>query len=138
MVDWTRLAEIKEEAATQLLKNLFIIRTQLLSSVDKNTIDAFIAVVSPKLAYSGCLPIKMPYPRCKKPVKLAIVCHDIGTAIKRYWELIRTDDTVGLEALLRKIKDYATHGFRQCEILGSEIDGYYLFNPAVQKAAESE
>lgn len=135
MVDQTRLATIKLQTAIQLRNDLFEIRRQLTSSKEQAWIDKLIDCVSPKLAYDGLsrLPIDLSHKRCRNPDKLGIICHDIGLTIIKYWELIRTDDTVGLKPLLQKINDYATYGIAQCEILGGSDFGWFLWNPAAME-----
>jgi len=135
MVDQTRLAKIKREAEIQLRDDLFAIRHQLTSSKEQTWMDKLTDCVSPKLAYDGLsrLPIGLSHKRCRSPNKFGIVCHDVGLAIMKYWELIRTDDTVGLKPLLQKISDYAIYGIAQCEVLGGPDFGWFLWNPAAME-----
>jgi len=84
------------------------------------------------MMYDGEAQLPSPVPSItghgRNPHSENIVLHDIKQAILRYWELCRTDQTVGLQANIRQLEAYADHGWTDTAwiVLGSEADGYYL------------
>ena len=70
--------------------------------------------------------------RCDSDKLVAIVLHEVKLAIIRWWELIRTGQTTGLDELIGNLEGYAEYGLDECEVLGSPEDGYHIFNRAMQ------
>ena len=61
--------------------------------------------------------------RCDSDKLVAIVLHETKLAIIRWWELIRTGQTTGLDDLIGNLEGYAEHGLGECVVLGGPEDG---------------
>lgn len=130
MKEVTGLAEVKVEYARRIKDAITEIRRQVPGS--QADLDRLSALVTPGCAYDGIGEARMPVsnlhlPRTRTESKYAVVLHEIGQAIQLYWTLIRTDDVVGLDHLVQRLKDYAEYGFENCELLGGPDHGYGLY-----------
>jgi len=126
--------------AVKLRRAISNLRRQLGSRPDITLLDRLMELVESGKAWdhtgSTALATLLPfiqYSETRTAKARAVVFHEIGQALIRYWELVRTGETVGLGRLLQRLEDYGEFGIDSCELLGGPSSGDSLFN---QKAQE--
>ncbi len=126
--------------ATKLRRAINGLRRQMATRPDIALLDRLMELVEPGKAWHeqgpSCVGTILPFiryaeTRTAKP--RAVVFHEIGLALIRYWELVRTSETIGLGRLLQRLEDYGEFGIDSCELLGGTNTGYSLFNRAAQE-----
>ena len=126
--------------ATKLRRAIFNLRRQLASRPDISLLDRLMELVESGKAWDHkgvcALATLLPFiqyseTRTAKP--RAVVFHEIGQALIRYWELVQTSETIGLGRLLQRLEDYGEFGIDSCELLGGPSTGYSLFNRKAQE-----
>lgn len=149
MQDEIKLADEKLQIQRRIQKGIFGLRGHLVNRADINVLDRITLLVNPGLAYRDHRGIR-PYgpdelssfisnlhrARAQVPKKLSVVFHEIAVLLFHYWELIRSDQTSGLDSRLIQLEGWAKYGLKECELLGGPGVGYSLFNRAVQKEGE--
>jgi|GEM_PF-4746411 len=95
----------------------------------QGVLDRCLDLCSPAHAYGGpgLLPSPVPnttHARIKN--KVSVVLHEYKQALVCYWELCRTDETVGLNALLQTLTRYLEFGLEEFDLRGDDAIGYYL------------
>lgn len=98
---------------------------------DSGILDRLPELVCPQMAHEGVGEGQMPgqYPRrelCPTGRVVAVLIHEAKLAITRYWELVRTDETVGLTELIERLEGYVKDGLGKYELAGDEPRGYHL------------
>jgi len=137
MGEITGLANIKKDYARRIKFAIVEIRRQILPC-DQIVFDQFLRIVTPNCAYDAIGAHQLNWipglhrDRTREGNKLAVVVHEIGKAILLYYDLIRTDDEVGLDHLVQRLENYAENGFKGYELLGGPDIGYGLFDPRQQ------
>ena len=61
-----------------------------------------------------------------------IVLYQVGLAVARLWDLMLTDETVGLSQLLAWLEYYSTYGWDKLAVIGNVTDGYWLESKKVK------
>lgn len=142
MKDEIKLADEKIQIQKRINRVINGLRRHLVHRADVNVLDRLSILVSPGLAYKEEGRMALSFIRdlnrskAQVPEKLAVVFHEAAHLLLRFWELIRTDQTVGLYTLLDHLEGYAKTGLDECELLGGPSIGYSLFNRAVQREGE--
>ena len=116
------------------------LRRQLATRPDITLLDRLMELVESGKAWNhmgptalGTLLPFIQYAETRTAKPRAVVFHEIGLALIRYWELVRTSETIGLGRLLQRLEDYGEFGIDSCELLGGPETGYSLFNREAQK-----
>lgn len=134
MIDFQAIAHRKEDAARRLKAALYGIRKQNIPRLDQSILEKLANCTTSSVAYHADRDALLPHgsptrsrPRHKS--KTAILFVEAHRAVVLYWELIRTDEVVGLDRLINRLEYYAAHGTRACVILGGPDGGYSLLLP---------
>jgi len=126
--------------AVKLRQAISGLRRQLGSRPDITLLDRLMELVESGRAWDHMGPTALTnllpftqYSETRTAKKRAVVFHEIGQALIRYWELVRTSETIGLGRLLQRLEDYGEFGIDSCELLGGPSSGYSLFNRKAQE-----
>jgi len=135
MKDIQETAVTKRQVGARLRAAILGLSKQAASVAQRRRLDRALELVSPGCALSvtrqDVLDTFIPFSNLatsRSEDRFEIVLHEVGQAIQRYWELERSDETVGLGRLLDRLEAYVQDGFRECEVLGGDETGYVLFN----------
>lgn len=135
MKDAQETAVTKRQVGTRLRAAIVGLSRQAASVAQRRRLDRALELVSSGYALSltrrDVLDAFIPFSHLaasRSEDRFEIVLHEVGQAIQRYWELERSDETVGLGRLLDRLDAYVQDGFRKCEVLGGPETGYVLFN----------
>jgi hypothetical protein len=107
----------------------------------QGTLDRCLDLCTPAHAYGGDGLLPSPVPsgtHTRSKNKVAIVFHEYKRAIIGYWELCRTDECVGLRAMLQQLCDYVDYGLDAFDLLGEDAGGYYLVRKGAADAGTTE
>lgn len=119
----------KLEVAQRLRTVLHRLSKLAHSPSDQGLLDRLPDLVTPKLAYDAEGSMPGQFPRRERTTtgrKLAVVIHEAKRAIVLFWELCRTDETIGLIPLIERLEDYAKYGLPKFDLGGEDHTGYNL------------
>lgn len=138
MIDYNSLAAWKDSVAQRLRAALYGIRQRNIPRLEQSVLEQLAECVHVPLAYRADRDTLLPHGRplrvrVRHASKKAVVFREAHRAVILYWELIRTDEVVGLDRLIERLEYYAVHGYRNCELLGGDSDGYTLLIPYVEE-----
>jgi len=106
----------------------------------EQTFLSLATAVEPTFAREGCRILELVGPgdpRCRRGYLPTILRHEAIRAIRDYWTFIRTDEPGTLRRQIDALTGYALR-VHALQFLGSEADGFTLFDPLAQAEAEAE
>lgn len=137
MIDYVAVAQQKHDAARRLRTAFYGIRKQNIPRLEQRTLERLAECITPSYAYDDSRDTHLPHGRpirsCTRHCsKVAVMFSEAHRAVVLYWELVRTDEAIGLFHLIDRLEYYAEHGLKGCELLGGPAGGYTLYNPPVK------
>lgn len=134
MIDYQKLHQRKHDMARRIRAALYRIRKRNIGRLDQRVLEQLAGAVNPIIAYHGDRDTFLPHgrplrSRTQHASKTAILIREAHRAVVLYWDLIRMDETIGLDRLVGRLEFYAESGTKDCEILGGSKSGYTLLLP---------